>query len=121
MDIDTTWRLGNSGLRGWGESYELRPAIWEGERYSLTYYLFRKAVEYAESKGLRGQYIPELRTENGILHAYRPNGRSVRLKYTTDWDQQEEYKALVEEMVQRIDRYDVVRDEASRRMGLRPV
>jgi hypothetical protein len=105
MDINTMKRVGNSSLMGWGETWEIRPAIWEGERYHLTYFLFREAVKYAESKGLRDQYLPDLRTENGILHAIHPNGRMIRLKYTTDWDQQEEYKTLVDEMVQRMEIY----------------
>lgn len=111
MSIETMGRVGNSGLMEWSDSWKRGPMIWEGERYPLTYRLFREAVKYAESKGLRDQYLPDLRTENGILHAVHPNGRMIRLNYTTDWDQQEEYKALVDEMVQRMGIYDTTARE----------
>jgi hypothetical protein len=101
MNVGAIGRVGHSGLMEWSDSWKRGPMIWEGERYPLTYRLFREAVRYAETKGLRDQQLPDFRTENGILHAIHPNGRMIRLKYTTDWDQQEEYKALIEEMLQR--------------------
>jgi hypothetical protein len=102
MDVDTMKRLGSASLVMRIGGLKRGPGIWEGERDPLTYTLFREAVQYAMARGLRDEYIPDLRTENGILHAVHPGGRLIRLKYTIDWEKQEEYKALVEEMVRRM-------------------
>lgn len=60
--------------------------------------MFRKAVEYAELQGLTPDYMPELRSENGVLHAIRPSGRKLRLEDREGWEQLSGYAKLVEEL-----------------------
>jgi hypothetical protein len=61
--------------------------------------MFRKAVNHALMKGLTWDYMPELRSENGVLHAIRPSGRKLRLEDVAGWEQRSGYAELVDELV----------------------
>jgi hypothetical protein len=94
MEVDNMQRIGGSGLMGRKQS----PHLWGGERNPFTYVLMREAVRYAQGLGLKDEFIPDLQTINGVLHAIHPRGRMVRLKYSLDWETQHEYNALLDEM-----------------------
>ncbi|MDW5561863.1 MAG: hypothetical protein SA339_01445 [Methanomassiliicoccus sp.] len=42
--------------------------------------------------------MPELRSENGVMHAIRPSGKKLRLEDTTGWEQLSGYAKLVDEL-----------------------
>lgn len=75
---------------------KVRP--WDGICHDPSLPMFREAVRYAEARGLTPDFMPELRPENGILHAFRQNGEKLRLEHGKEWEYKSGYAALVEEL-----------------------
>jgi hypothetical protein len=72
---------------------------WDGRSMEPNLRMFCKAVDYALSRGLTWNNMPELRSENGVMHAIQPNGKKLRLEDRKGWEQQSGYAKLVSEMV----------------------
>jgi hypothetical protein len=72
---------------------------WDGRCMDPSLGMFRKAVDYALAQGLAWEFMPELRSENGVLHAIRPSGKKLRLQDVIGWEQRSGYAKLVDEMV----------------------
>ncbi|MDW5562977.1 MAG: hypothetical protein SA339_07095 [Methanomassiliicoccus sp.] len=73
--------------------------MWDGRCIDPSLRMFRKAVDYALAKGLAWDDMPELRSENGVMHAIRPSGKKLRLEDKPGWEHQSGYAKLVNEMV----------------------
>lgn len=79
---------GNRGRRG----------SWDGRSHDPSLSMFRRAFIYAVERGLRPEFMPELRTENGVLHAYRQDGTKLRLEQVPEWEDLTGYASLVAEL-----------------------
>ncbi len=64
--------------------------------------MFREAVKYAYEMGLTPDFIPELRSENGVLHAFKENGEKIRLEHGPDWAYKTGFAKLVEERTEQM-------------------
>jgi len=60
--------------------------------------MFRIAYEAALAAGLSGDLMPELRSENGVLHAFRHNGSKFPLRSADDCGIGSEYASFLEEI-----------------------
>lgn len=70
--------------------------IWDGRSLDPSLPMFREAVLYAERSGLTKDYMPELRSENGVLHAFVGTHRKLRLELVPGWEHSSGYAALVD-------------------------
>ncbi|OPY29699.1 MAG: hypothetical protein A4E31_00582 [Methanomassiliicoccales archaeon PtaU1.Bin030] len=73
---------------------------WDGRCPDPCLSVFRIAYEAALAAGLSGDLMPELRSENGVLHSFRPNGRKIPLKSAGDCGAGSEYASLLQEIVE---------------------
>ncbi len=71
---------------------------WDGRCFDPCLSMFRIAYEAALAAGLSGDLVPELRSENGVLHSFRPNGRKISLKSADDCGVGSEYASFLQEI-----------------------
>jgi hypothetical protein len=71
---------------------------WDGRSPDPSLEMFRAAYYLACQMGLSSDRMPDLRTENGVLHAYRPNGSKIPLTYSIGWAEQSGYAELLREL-----------------------
>ena len=71
---------------------------WDGRCHDPSLNMYREAVRYAEARGIPPELMPELRSENGVLHAYRPNGKKLKLEAGPGWEHRSGYSVLVGEL-----------------------
>lgn len=80
------------------EGTSARSGSWDGRSPDPSLGMFRRAFSYAVDKGLSPEFMPELRSENGVLHAYRRDGSKLRLEHSPEWEDRSGYASLVEEL-----------------------
>ncbi len=82
-------RDGIDGVAGLFEGESPRRAVgsWDGRCCDPGLEMFKAAYRLAVEMGLGAEDIPELRTENGVLHAFIPNGRKIRLVMGSGWEE----------------------------------
>ena len=96
--------IGNACMKtpGCGEVFSDAPArtrgTWDGRSHDPSLGMFRRAFSYAVERGLWPEFMPELRSENGVLHAYRRDGTKLRLEQGPGWEDRTGYASLVEEL-----------------------
>jgi len=79
-----------------GESGADRPrGTWDGRCHDPGLEMFRKAYDLACRMGIAPEAMPELRTENGVLHAFRPDGSKIRLEKVDGWESRTGYLDLL--------------------------
>lgn len=71
---------------------------WDGRCDDPSLSMFRRAFSYAVERGLRSEFMPELRSENGVLHAYRHDGTKLRLEPCPEWEDRTGFASLVEDL-----------------------
>lgn len=97
--------IGNACVKtpGCGEVFSNGPAgkgrgSWDGRSHDPSLSMFRRAFSYAVEQGLNSEFMPDLRSENGVLHAYRQDGTKLRLEQCPGWEDRTGYASLVEEL-----------------------
>lgn len=101
---DTPIMHANEGASKMENASEIiRKGFWDGRSLDPSLPMFREAVQYAERRGLTKEYMPELRSENGVLHAFIGPRRKLRLEPIPDWEQSSGYAALVDELRKKMD------------------
>ena len=75
-----------------------RGGNWDGRSHDPSLGMFRRAFAYAVERGLSPEFMPELRSENGVLHAFRRDGTKLRLEHCPGWADRSGYASLVEEL-----------------------
>lgn len=83
---------------GFPEGAVGRRGAWDGRSPDPSLGMFRRAFKYAVERGLSPEFMPELRSENGVLHAYRQDGSKIRLDHCPGWEDRTGYASLVEEL-----------------------
>jgi hypothetical protein len=95
-----------AGIEGVAELFEGEGArsaagSWDGRCRDPGLEMFKAAYHLAVQMGLGTGDIPELRTENGVLHAFTPTGRKLRLVPGPGWEEESGYADLLRSLRQR--------------------
>jgi hypothetical protein len=64
---------------------------WDGRSHDPTLKMFKAAYELARTMGIRPEDMPDLRSENGVLHAYSRSGAKLRLDPVPGWERSSGY------------------------------
>ncbi len=90
-------RDGTNGVADLSERERPRGAgmSWDGRCHDPGLEMFKAAYQLAVQMGLGADDIPELRTENGVLHVFIPNGGKIRLEPYPGWEEESGYADLL--------------------------
>lgn len=83
---------------GFSDGMGEKKGSWDGRSQDPSLGMFRRAFSYAVERGLNPEFMPDLRAENGVLHAYRQDGSKLRLEHVPGWEDRTGYASLVEEL-----------------------
>jgi hypothetical protein len=95
-------RDGIDGVAGLfdGEGPRRPEGSWDGRCRDPGLEMFKAAYHLAVEMGLRAEAIPDLRTENGVLHAYMPTGTKIKLELRPGWEEESGYAGHLSALLQ---------------------